>query len=279
MAVQRRQVQEADLGAVAELLARGFRFRPKSYWLRGFARMGARKVPAGYPRYGLLLESEGRVVGAILTIYSSVPYDGGAVIRCNVSSWYVEPEFRGYAALLASFRDTAVTYVNISPAENTWATIEAQGFRCIREGWFLSFPALSRGNQSARILPLSGAPHALPERTLLGEHAALGSTVFVIQSEGTHYPFVFAPRRILYRAIPAIKLAYCRDFADYIRFAGLIGRYLLVRGMPGVVVDNDLRVRELTGFPIERTRRYYVRGPHPPRSGDLAHTETVFFGS
>jgi hypothetical protein len=49
--------------------------------------------------------------------------------------------------------------------------------------------------------------------------------------------------------------------------------------MPAVVLDNDPRVRVLTGFPIERTRRYYVRGPHPPRSGDLAYTETVFFGS
>jgi hypothetical protein len=90
---------------------------------------------------------------------------------------------------------------------------------------------------------------------------------------------VFAPRPLLHRAIPGIKLAYCRDFSDYIRFAGAIGRSLLARGMPAVVVDNDSRVRELTGFPIERTRRYYVRGPHPPRSGDLAYTETVFFGS
>src|SRR5437660_8287116 len=172
MTVQRRQIEEADLGAVAELLTRGFWLRTEGYWLGGLARLGARAVPAGYPRYGLLLESDGRVVGAILTIYSSVPANGGFAIRCNVSSWYLEPEFRGYAPLLASFRDPAVTYVNISPAPNTWATIEAQGFRCIREGWFLSFPALGRGGEAARILPLSGAPHDLPERALLEEHAA-----------------------------------------------------------------------------------------------------------
>ena len=279
MAVRRRQIEEADLGAVAGLLARGFRFRPKSYWLRGLARLGARAVPAGCLRYGLLLESEGRPVGAILTIYSGVPAEGCAAIRCNLSSWYVDPEFRGYAPLLASFRDPAVTYVNISPAENTWPTIEAQGFRCIRKGWFLSFPALGRGSEPARILPLSNAPQDLPEHALLEEHAALGCIVFVIESAGVHYPFVFAPRRLLHRTIPTIKLAWCRNFADYIRFAGTIGRYLLARGMPGVVVDNDPRVRELTGFPIERTRRYYARGPHPPRSGDLAYTETIFFGS
>jgi hypothetical protein len=279
MAVRRRQIEEADLGAVAGLLARGFRLRPKRYWLRGFAQMSARAVPAGCPRYGLMLESDGRAVGAILTIYSRVPIEGGAAIRCNLSSWYVDPEFRSYAPLLASFRHPAVTYVNISPAENTWPTIEAQGFRCIREGWFLSFPALSRGSDPGRILPLSGAPQDLPERTLLEEHVALGCVVILIESAGTHHPFVFAPRRLLHRTIPAMKLAYCRDLADYIRFAGAIGRSLLLRGMPGVVVDADARVQELTGLQIESTRRYYVRGPHPPRSGDLAYTETVFFGS
>lgn len=176
MTVRRRQIQEADLGAVAELLARGFRLRSKKYWLRGFAKMVRRSVPPDYPRFGLLLENEGRIVGAILTIYSSVPVEGECAIRCNLSSWYLEPEFRSYAPLLASFRDPAVTYVNISPAPNTWATIEAQGFRCIREGWFLSFPALSRGRERARVLSLSAAPQDLAERALLEEHAALGCT-------------------------------------------------------------------------------------------------------
>lgn len=279
MTVRRRQIQEADLGAVAELLARGFRLRSKKYWLRGFAKMVRRSVPPDYPRFGLLLENEGRIVGAILTIYSSVPVEGECAIRCNLSSWYLEPEFRSYAPLLASFRDPAVTYVNISPAPNTWATIEAQGFRCIREGWFLSFPALSRGRERARVLSLSAATQDLAERALLEEHAALGCTVLVVDSRGEHFPFVFAPRPLLHRTIPGIKLAYCRDFSDYVRFAGAIGRFLLLRGMPAVVLDNDSRVRDLIGFPIERTRRYYVRGPYPPRSGDLAYTETVFFGS
>jgi hypothetical protein len=107
----------------------------------------------------------------------------------------------------------------------------------------------------------------------------LGCVAVVLEGAGEHLPFVFAPRRLLHRTIPAMKLAYCRDFADYIRFAGAIGRYLLTRGMPGVVVDNDAGVRELTGLQIESTRRYYVRGPHPPKSGDLAYTETVFFGT
>jgi hypothetical protein len=39
------------------------------------------------------LENDGTIVGATLTIYSNVPADAGFAIRCNLSSWYVEPEF------------------------------------------------------------------------------------------------------------------------------------------------------------------------------------------
>ncbi|HZY12997.1 MAG TPA: hypothetical protein VFE89_09610 [Beijerinckiaceae bacterium] len=75
------------------------------------------------------------------------------------------------------------------------------------------FPALSRGGEPARILPRSAAARDLPERALLEEHAALGCIVLVLESAGEHLPFVFAPRPLLHRAIPGIKLAYCRDLA------------------------------------------------------------------
>jgi hypothetical protein len=55
-----------------------------------------------FPRFGYLLEHDGRPVGAILTIYSSISTGGTAVTRCNLSSWHVEPEYKGYGALLIS---------------------------------------------------------------------------------------------------------------------------------------------------------------------------------
>jgi hypothetical protein len=106
-----------------------------------------------------------------------------------------------------------VTYVNISPAPNTRATIEAQGFSCVREGWFLG----SRRSAAAanRRASCRGPPLRVtcPNAALLEEHAALGCIVLVLESAGEHLPFVFAPRPLLHRAIPGIKLAYCRDLA------------------------------------------------------------------
>ena len=86
MAVRRRQIEEADLGAVAELFARGFLLRSKSYWLRGFARLRSRERAGRLFPLRPLAREQGRPVGAILTIYASVPADGAFAIRCNVSS-------------------------------------------------------------------------------------------------------------------------------------------------------------------------------------------------
>ncbi|GAC1336120.1 MAG: hypothetical protein NVSMB26_22150 [Beijerinckiaceae bacterium] len=247
--------------------------------MRGLARQRAHRAPDGYPGYGLVLESDGRIVGAILMIYSRVPDGDASVIRCNLSSWYVEPAFRSYASLLTSFKDPAVTYLNVSPAPNTWATVEAQGFRCLRQGWFLSFPALSRTGREARVVALAAATGFLSERDLLEAHAVLGCVGLVVEAAGEAYPFLFARKRVFHRLIPTVQLVYCRDIGDYRRFAGAVGRYLLWRGMPSVLIDAGQSRDALIGRLIGRNSRTYVRGPHPPRSGDLAYTENIFFGS
>lgn len=129
-----RQIGEADIAAVAALLARGFHNRDRQFWLRAFARLTRREPPPGLPKYGYLLESGGVPVGALLVICSMVRAEGAAgaaVPRCNLSSWYVEPSFRAYAPLLVSQaqRHKHVTYLNVSPAPHTLPIIEAQGFR------------------------------------------------------------------------------------------------------------------------------------------------------
>jgi hypothetical protein len=91
-----REIGAADLDAVAELLTRGFAGRSHDYWMSGLKRQGAREMPEGYPRFGYLLDHEGSPVGVLL-LYSAREEDGETVIRCNLSSWYVEPAFRNYA--------------------------------------------------------------------------------------------------------------------------------------------------------------------------------------
>jgi hypothetical protein len=115
--------------------------------------MSAREVPQGFPRYGYMLDQDGMPVGVLLLIYSSRDDGGRISIRCNLSSWYVEPAYRNYAPMLTTVaqRHKHVTYVNISPAHWTWRTIEAQGFQAYCGGLFFSFPALSHPEKDMRI--------------------------------------------------------------------------------------------------------------------------------
>src|SRR5882672_11507772 len=142
--IRARQIGEADAAAVADLLTRGFQTRSRGFWLDVFARLKEHPVPAGSPRYGYLLESEGAAVGAILLIFSRLRRGDLTTIRCNVSSWFVQPAFRGYASLLVSkaLAHKNVTYLNVTPAPHTVPILLAQGYSQYSNGIFVALPAL-----------------------------------------------------------------------------------------------------------------------------------------
>jgi hypothetical protein len=75
-----------------------------------------------------------------------------------------------------------------------------------------------------------------------------------------------------------MRLIYCRDLADFARFARPLGRHLLRRGIPWVAVDSNGPIPGLPGFFRKRGERQYFRGPDQPRLGDLAYTEAALFG-
>jgi hypothetical protein len=284
-----REIGASDLDAIAELLTRGFTGRSRDYWVAGLKRQAAREVPEGYPRFGYMLDHEGTPVGVLLLIYSTREEDGKTVIRCNLSSWYVEPAFRNYAPMLTKIaqRHKDVTYINISPASWTWRIIEAQGFRPYCSGLFVSFPVLSRAANdmtveivSQYVRELEGLSAA--ETALLARHAACGCLSLICRTaDGRAFPLILQPMRIRRGqfAPPAMQLIYCNDVADYITCAGAIGRHLLRRGKIAVVLDANQRMNDLVGFYTEARGRKYFKGPHCPRLCDLSDTELVIYGT
>ena len=78
--------------------------------------------------------------------------------------------------------------------------------------------------------------------------------------------------------MPCAQLIYCPDIADFVRFAAPLGRYLAWRGRPLVILDANGPVRGLVGRYFDDTMPRYFKGPVRPRLGDLAYTETAFFG-
>jgi hypothetical protein len=282
-----REIKEIDVDAVADLLTRGFVHRSRDYWTLGLRRQGARSLPAGAPRYGYLMESEGKPVGCLLLIYSTEMIDGVSTTCCNVSSWYVDPEFRNYAALFASMAQKRrdVTYFNVTPAAPTWPILEAQGFQAYCRGLYFSLPALSRSESGMRVEAV--APDAASvaglsdeELAMLRRHAGYGCVSLVCRTAQEAIPFIFFSLRKRRGIIPlpALQLGFCRGISDFVRCAGAIGRYLLWHGKPIIILDANGPTAGLAGVYSEARGRKYFKGPRQPRLGDLADTELAIFG-
>ena len=281
-----RQIARSDIGAIVDLLSRGFPERGRQYWEQGLERQSARPPLENYPSYGYLLENDGVPVGVVLLLFAVVESGGKTLTRCNLSSWYVEPAFRSHASLLISIalKQKGVTYINISPAKHTWSTVEAQGFTRYSSGQFIAAAALGpsvRGARLQRIAP-GARPEALPaaEAELLAAHAQYGCVSLICTQGDERLPFVFLPfrpKRGRLR-VPCAQLVYCRDVKDFVRFAGPLGRYLVKRGALFVTVDSNGPISGLTGTFRESWGPKYYRGPDIPRFGDLAFTELVVFG-
>ena len=281
--IRARQITEADVETVVNLLTRGFKVRSRHYWQRALTKLRTHPTPAGFPKFGHLLESDGTTVGGILQIFSAIPTATGWRMRCNLSSWYVEPKFRSYASMLVSqaIKYQNVTYMNISPATHTRPIVEAQGFSRYSDGQFVSVPALNTScvDSDAQVTSID-APLDVHfysfELDLLAKHKAHGClSLWCKTSTGAH-PFAFLPR-VAKGVISCAQLIYCRDIQDFIQFACPIGRYLTARGRPLVIIDSSGPIPGLVGKYFSNKVPKYFKGPDRPGFGDLAYTEAVMF--
>jgi hypothetical protein len=282
-ALRVREIVADDLPAIAALLTKGFAFRSNEYWRRGLERHAQRARPAGFPAFGYCLDHGGVPVGVILLLFSELRSGTETTIRCNVSSWYVEPQFRtfGSAMVKAATRDKRVTYFNITPAPHTWTTVEAQGFSVYCRGQMYGVLALSRGVRSAKVETLSaGRVDGLTsfEADLLQQHASFGCLSVVVRDGAKSSPFVFQKHHVN-GFVPVYRLIYCRDIGELKTFAGNIGRFLAWRGGVLVRFDANGPAKGIAGWYSEQRGRKYAKGPTPPRLGDLAFTEAALFDS
>jgi len=281
-----REIEIVDLDAIADLLANGFPVRPRDYWIDGLRRLAVRETPDSFPRFGYMLEHDRTPVGALLLIHTARCDGGNISIRCNLSSWYVEPAYRSYAPMMTKVaqRHKDVTYVNISPAQWTWDAIEAQGFRRYCAGLFFSFPAVSRPMKDMRVEVVRQDTQAIDglsksDAALLARHAFYGCLVLVCRAaDGRAFPFVLQPMRLGRVSLPSMQMIYCADVADYIACAGTIGRFLVRRGWISVALDANGPVTGLVGIYREPIGRKYFKGPHCPRLADLSDSELVIYG-
>jgi hypothetical protein len=289
--IRTREINDADVPDVVNLLTRGYGTeRTHDFWEHMLACLSRRAVPAGFPRYGYVIESDGKLVGVLIEIYSTIWEGGAAKIRCNGSSLYVDPAFRFYAQPLITkaLKRKNVTVLNITSAPHTHRMIEALGFSRYTDGAFIAVPLLSRSPKdiSVRIIDARNKPDVpfdSHERELLLDHADYGCTSLWCIARKQAHPFVFRSRPFMFRSrtikiLPVAQLVYCRNVDDFMQFARPIGWYLAKRVFPLVMLDANGPIRGLVGkYYADKAPRYYC-GPDRPRIGDLAYTETSMFG-
>jgi hypothetical protein len=273
-----REIGVADLDQIVGLLT-----EQRDLWARRVRMLRERTSPAppGYPKYGYLLDNNGTTVGALFTLFSDVVINQEKKIRCYVSGWYVAPAFRAYAGMLVAYalRHKHVTYLNITPTKFVMPLLEAQGYARFCSGRFTAIPALSLGSDNARVVPATPEIRVddglqTSEVELLLRHTEYGCISLICNASDGKHPFVFHPRRK--SMVPFARLVYCRDVEDFVRFAGPLGRYLVRRGFPLVVLDADGPVRGLIGKYSNDFPKYF-KGPDKPRLGDMAYSTRVIF--
>ena len=281
--VRIREIVPADIEPTIQLLTRGYP-NPRWHWEVRFRRLQTRCIPPCCPRYGYLLEADDRPVGAILLLYSIRYHGQRQYMSANLSSWYVEPKFRSYAALLTkrAVAQPQVTYLVLSPAPHTYATLEALGFQRYSQGQVAAFLALARNRQAKRVRiiranRLVDCGLEEKERQLLETQAGHGCIVFCCEMGDRIWPFVFVPR-LVRGAIPCAQLAYCREISDLVDVAGSVGRYLFSLGRPVVLIDANGPMPGIPGKYFAGALPKYYKGVEQPVLGDVAETEITVFG-
>jgi hypothetical protein len=279
-----REIADADIVAVAELLSRGFPERKRGFWLRALTELIKHEQPPGLPRYGYVMQRQGIPVGVILTLFSEIRDGKRFAIRCNPCAWYVDPPFRAYAGLLFAKALThgSVTYLNVSPTRGTRRMIEALGFSRYCNGTFIAVPLFNivSGETGAKVVSAYSRLRSGDdpfEKDLLVNHAEHGCISVWCQSAGQAYPFVFS-RQLAKGCVPYARLIYCRAVDDFVRFAGPIGRYLALRGCLFVMIGANGTLPGLVGrFRSDALPRYF-KGPQRPDLADVAYTEFGVLG-
>lgn len=271
-----RELTYQDADAVINLLLEGFWDRSPDYWARAMQILRDRELPGPYPRFGYCLAESGRLVGVLLLIFSR---DDQGNIRANVSSWYVQPEFRIFSNMLlaqALSRFPEVTFVNVSPSPHTLKTIGVQSFELYATGTFVAWAALGPWRPSAKISLV--APSKEKGANLLEAHAAMGCISLHVLYQNEIHPFIFLPRLAHRSGLKFAQLVYCKNLEDFVYFAGPLGRWLLKMGFLFVILDSTGPIDGLVGRYFDGRKVKCCRGPAKPRLGDLTNTELVLFG-
>jgi len=207
-----RPVRATDIEPLCAFLHRGFGTRiPVAAWRRLFDY----KWLDAKPNLGLLLVAGGEIRGFMGMLYARRLIQGKTALVCNLSSFYVHPDYRGWSfALLAhALRDETVCYTSLTPSRTVTQMCEAMGFSYIDRNRIILLPllnAITLRGPSSRIISDPEQVRALldgEQRRIFDDHAPYDCLQLVLES-GSKSAYLVVKRRTLER-FPVSDLLYC----------------------------------------------------------------------
>jgi acetoacetyl-CoA synthetase len=207
-----RPARATDIERLCVFLHRGFGKRiPVSAWRRLFDY----KWLDEKPNLGFMLVTGDEIRGFIGVVYARRLIQGKTVLVCNLSSFYVHPDYRGWSfALLArALRDETVCYTSLTPSRTVTHMCEAMGFSYIDRYKIILPPLLNATTLRGPRPQIISDPEQVralldgDQRQIFDDHAPYDCLQLVLQS-GSERAYLVVKRRKI-RRFPVSDLLYC----------------------------------------------------------------------
>jgi hypothetical protein len=268
-------LDEPQRREMLELLAEGF---PDASidWPRAF------RAPPGRSGHGTLLIVDGRAEGGILTFEKTEPIGGRARRIVNLSSWYIRPRYRKFAARMirAVTSEPDTIYTGTSGILSVQKIGLRVGFRYASKGSIASLPLLNGTGLWGGIAVGPFVPAVLPDPDhdrWMADHCD-GHHIGILVRVGSRVvPVLWEPGQRI-RGFSAARLVFTTDHGvlhaalpavhwHMLRYHGIAGLYL-----PRFAPYTDLRsVRS-----PHRGPSIVVKGDVDGNAVNLLYSETLY---
>jgi fatty-acyl-CoA synthase len=246
-----RPATPADIEPLCRFLHQAFTSVPLPTWRRLFDYPWLDEKPD----LGHLLTVGNEIVGFLGAIYASRKIRGKAGIVCNLTSWYMLPQYRGRGVELldAAIRKEHVTFTALTPAPAVISMLEAMGFARLNQRRIELPPLLHVDTLRERGLSISFDPEGVrrslddQERLIFDDHAPY-DCLLLSATVGSEHAFLVVKRRAA--KTPFSEILYCSNPALLTRHLERIKLAILQR-------QRTLRLVCDEGLLPERPRGWY----------------------
>ncbi|HEX2135111.1 MAG TPA: hypothetical protein VHG30_04290 [Microvirga sp.] len=238
------------------------------------------------PDLGYVLVIGDEIVGFFGAVYSRRVIRGRVELFCNLTSWFVRPEYRGGGALLllALLRRKGCTFTNFSPSPEVYPLMERTGFEVLETQtvWLPPLQHAATVLAGGRVRVVRNGEQARSvlseeDRRIYDDHAAYPCNHHVFVVKRDRYVYIITKRiKIKCKLLPVSVVLYCQPPELLLRYLERIKLAVMARDRTlGLAVDSCL-FGDRVPSGLRTPRRMYFRSKSvAARDIDRLYSELV----